>query len=193
MRPTPPACLVAVRYCDFFSGSCVAEDEDGLLGEALLAPPLAEPAVLGCEALELELESLLELGDAALEPPEAEPDLVASLEPDPLMPEDELDEAPGAPGAEGDDDAPPVPPTDAEPELELGALDGDEAEPLGVAVVLELEEPGLDEVLLVSPRSHAASPNASATATARVESFMCPPWVGFKYNRRASSAPSLSP
>jgi len=43
---------------------------------------------------------------------------------------------------------------------------------------LELDAP--EEVLLVSPRSHAARPKASATATAKVESFMCPPWLGYE-------------
>ena len=88
----------------------------------------------------------------------------------------------------------PLAPPEAEPgfaaSLEAGALgldeaplDGDEGDVLGEAAVLELEEPGVDEVLLVSPRSHAARPRASATATARAESFMCPPWVGTKEER----------
>jgi hypothetical protein len=90
--------------------------------------------------------------------------------------------------------AAPLAPPEAEPgfaaSLEAGALgldeaplDGDEGDVLGEAAVLELEEPGVDEVLLVSPRSHAARPRASATATARAESFMCPPWVGTKEER----------
>ena len=91
-----------------------------------------------------------------LAPPEADPDLGVSLEADPLMPpEDELEED----GLDGLDVAPP---------------DGDEGE-LGDDV-LELEEP--DVLLGLSPRSHAARPRASATATAMAESFMCPPWVG---------------
>lgn len=171
MRPAPCWSLLS-RYWDFLTGSLAGSLAGSwvveLLGELVL--PLAAPELLGCAA-ELELEPLL-LGEAPLAPPEAEPDFAASLEPDPLIPAEELDEEPGV------DEAP---------------LDGDEAEPLGVAAVLELEEPGVDEVLLVSPRSHAASPRAIATATARIESFMSPPWVGFKYNRRASSAPSLSP
>jgi len=93
-----------------------------------------------------------------LAPPEAEPDFGLSLEAEPdfvlsLEGDVGLDDAP----ADGDE----------------GELDGEEAAP-------ELEEPGVDEVLLVSPRSHAARPKASATATARVESFMCPPWLGRK-------------
>jgi hypothetical protein len=97
-----------------------------------------------------ELELLLEeLGLLGLlAPPEAEPDFALSLDEDGL---DELDEAPP---------------------------DGDEGELLGEDV-LELEEPGPDEVLpALSPRSHAARPRASATATAIADSFMCPPWLG---------------
>ena len=137
-----------------------------LLGDELLAPPLG---VLG----ELELE-LLELGELELAPPEAEPDFVLSLEADPLMPEDELED--GLDGlVELDDEAPP---------------DGDdEGELLGEDDVLELGEP--DEVLELSPRSHAARPRASATATAIAESFMCPPWVGCL--ETASCAPGASP
>ena len=134
--------------------------------------PLAEPDVLGCAAeLELELESLplglLALGEAELAPPEAEPDFAASLEPDPLIPAEELDEEPGELGL---DEAP---------------ADGDEGELLGEDEVLELEEPGVDEVLLElsPPRSHAARPKASATAAASMESFMCPPWLGIKRKR----------
>ena len=176
------------RYCDFFAGSFagswVVEDEELPLGEELLAPPAAEPVLpleapepLGCAA-ELELESLLlgllALGEAELAPPEAEPDFVASLEPDPLIPEEELDEEPGALGL---DEAP---------------ADGDEGELLGEDDVLELEEPGVDEVLLeLSPRSHAARPKASATAAAKMESFMCPPWLGIQRNA-ANCAPGLT-
>jgi len=123
--------------------------------------PLEEPGLLGCAELELELlglELLGLLGEAELAPPEAEPDLVASLEPDPLIPEEELDEEPGELGL---DEAPD--------EGELGEE------------VLELEEPGVDEVLLeLSPRSQAARPKASATAAANRESFMCPPRLGYK-------------
>jgi hypothetical protein len=130
------------------------------------------------------------LGEA-LEPPEAEPDfdvselLLASLELPLLMPADELeepgvDEAPPEGAALLDDeelgdeelgvvdDAPP----EADPEVEPGALDGDD----GLAL-LELDEPGAEDDLLALSRSHAARPKARATATARVESFMGPPWV----------------
>ena len=113
---------------------------------AVLAPPLGELALLLLEELGL-------LG--LLAPPEADPDLGVSLEADPLMPEDELEED----GLDGLDEAPE---------------DGD-GELLGEDV-LELEEP--DVLLGLSPRSHAARPRASATATAMAESFMCPPWVG---------------
>ena len=164
----------------FFSASCdVADDEllgeDELaLGVELLAPPLAEPEVLGCAALELELElGLLALGDAALEPPEADPDFAGSLElealgDDALGDELELED----PGVDGEDDAPPVPPTDAEPDAEPDVPGVLELEPLGDDAVLELEEPGALEVRLESLLSHAARPNARATANASVESFM---------------------
>lgn len=143
------------------AGSCVVEDDEplglGLLGDELLAPPLGE--------LELLLEELGLLGLLGLlAPPEALPDLGVSLEADPLMPEDELDED----GLDGLDEAPP----DGD-EDELG-----EGELLGEDDVLELEEPGLDELLLALSRSHAARPRASATATAIADSFMCPPWLG---------------
>src|SRR3954468_845231 len=145
------------RYCDFLAGSCVGEDDGPLglelLGDELLAPPLGELELLLLE--ELGLLGLLGL----LAPPEADPDLGVSLEADPLMPEDELDED----GLDGLDDAPP---------------EGDEDELLGEGDVLELEEPGLDELLLALSRSHAARPSATATATAIADSFMCPPWVG---------------
>ena len=69
-----------------------------------------------------------------------------------------------------------APPDGDEDEL---LLEGDDGEVDGeVDDGLELDAP--EEVLLVSPRSHAARPKASATATARVESFMCPPWLGRK-------------
>jgi hypothetical protein len=144
-----------------------------------VAPPAAEPEAPAVEpdalgALAPEPAPALLLG-AALEPPEAEPDFEASLVPDPLAAE--LD-APGLAG--GVDEAPPVPPTDAEPDEELGApaeggvLLGEDAE-------LELDEPGLEALFEVSPpRSQAARPKASATAVASMESFMCPPRLGYK-------------
>ncbi|MFL6563747.1 MAG: hypothetical protein ACJ8G5_02360 [Burkholderiales bacterium] len=144
------------------AGSCVVEDDEplglGLLGDELLAPPLGE--------LELLLEELGLLGLLGpLAPPEALPDLGVSLEADPLMPEDELDED----GLDGLDEAPP----DGDEDELLG-----EGELLGEDDVLELEEPGLDELLLALSRSHAARPRARATATAIADSFMCPPWLG---------------
>ena len=124
------------------------------------ALPLAEPEVPG----ELELGELeLELGELELAPPEAEPDLVLSLEADPLMPEDELEE--GLDGLEEDDGL---------VELDEAPPEGDEEGELLGEDVLELGE--LDVLLELSPRSHAARPRASATATAIAESFMCPPW-----------------
>src|SRR3954463_15492417 len=165
------------RYCDFLAGSCVGEDEEPLglelLGDELVPPPLGEVELLLLE--ELGLLGLLGL----LAPPEALPDLGVSLEADPLMPEDELDED----GLDGLDEAPPE---GDEDEL-LG-----EGELLGEDDVLELEEPGLDELLLALSRSHAARPRASATATAIADSFMCPPWVGM-LQMAANCAPDLNP
>jgi hypothetical protein len=88
-------------------------------------------------------------------------------------------------------------PPEAEPDF---ALSLDDADPLMLPEG-ELEEDGLDgleelgddEVLLgLSPRSHAARPRASATATAIAESFMCPPRVGVLC-KAANCAPGLNP
>lgn len=101
------------------------------------------------------------------------------------MPAEELDEAPGVavePVGAGVLDAPPVPPTDAEPEAEPEGLDGVVA-PLGEEAVLELDEPGAVVVRFGLSASHAASPKARATAAVRMDSFMCPPWVGIKKYR----------
>jgi len=98
-----------------------------------------------------------------LAPPEAEPDLLLSLEADPLMPEEGLD------GLDEDDDE--------------GELLGED--------VLELGE--LDVLLELSPRSHAARPRASATATEIAESFMCPPWGWGASEEAANCAPGLNP
>jgi hypothetical protein len=168
---------------------CALELElESLLLGAGLEPPeepdfevseLAEPDELLAGSLEPE--------GAALEPPEAEPDfevseldeldglLAGSLDGvEEALPEGGVaalldDEEPGVADEELGvvDDAPP----EADPEVEPGALDGDD----GVAL-LELDEPGAEEDLLALSRSHAARPKARATATARVESFMGPPW-----------------
>lgn len=154
-------------------------EDDEPLG---LAPPEAEPEALPLAEPEapgeLELGELeLGLGELELAPPEAEPDLVLSLEADPLMPEDELEE--GLDGLGEDDGL---------EELDEAPPDGDdEGELLLGEDVLELGE--LDFEL--SPRSHAARPRASATATAIAESFMCPPWLGCK--EAANCAPGLTP
>lgn len=112
-----------------------------------------------------------------------------SLEADPLIPEEELLEAPGELGledvpAEGDEDDELLEGDDGE------LLEGDDDGELdGEEDVLELDEPGL---LLESGRSHAARPNARATAKARVESFMCPPWLG-NWDYAANCGPDLTP
>jgi len=103
---------------------------------------------------------------------------VLSLAADPLMPEDELEE--GLDGLDEDDGL---------DELDEAPPEGDEEGELLGEDVLELGE--LDVLLELSPRSHAARPRASATATAIAESFMCPPWLGCK--EAANCAPGLNP
>ncbi len=76
-------------------------------------------------------------------------------------------------------------------ELDEAPPDGDEGELLGEDV-LELEEPGPEVLLGLSPRSHAARPRASATATAMAESFMCSSVVGV-LQMAANCAPDLNP
>jgi hypothetical protein len=141
------------------------ELELGELGELLLGAALEPLEPLG-EALGelLELELLGEL----LAPPEAEPDFDASLEADPLVP------------------------VEAEPDAEPLAPEGDDGDVLLGEDELELDAPGLDALLLRSPPlSQAARPKARATAPARRESFMCPPWLG--KDTRASCEPDLTP
>jgi len=130
----------------------VLEDED----EELPGVELLGEVVLPLAAPLL--LGLLGLALGELAPPEAEPDFDASL--DPLIPEEELDEELGEVGLDelGLDEAPD---------------DGEEGE------LLELGEPG--EVLLeLSPRSQAARPKASASAAASIESFICPPRLGYE-------------
>ena len=156
-------------YCDFFSGSC------GVVAEEL--------ELEGCE--ELSLEGAAELDDE-------DGELVA---PEPAVPEPEL----GA--ALEDEDAPPAlsffwmsieVDEELEPDGEVGAAvvpeadeddepDGAAVEPDGEVVLEELEAP--DGARLLSLRSQpvrAAAPNARETARARVETFMWPPWLGYK-------------
>jgi hypothetical protein len=63
-----------------------------------------------------------------------------------------------------------------EPELDGGGVEDDGEEelllPLPLVPLLDLPPP------LSWPQ--AARPKAMATATARVESFMCPPWLGYE-------------
>jgi hypothetical protein len=71
---------------------------------------------------------------------------------------------------------------EVELELELpalGELDGGGEDGVDDALLLE-PEPGELEVLSARSWSQAARPNASATATANVESLMCASKVGYK-------------
>jgi hypothetical protein len=158
-------------YCFFCAGSFASVDGDeappaGLEGEAPLAGLEGEAPLLEVEAPALGLE---------LAPPEAEPDFGLSLDADPL---DEL----------GELGLVVAPPDGDEEELEL---EGDEGE-LDGEVDDGLEPDAPEEVLELSPRSHAARPKASATATAKMESFMCPPRLGYE-KRGANCAPGVSP
>jgi hypothetical protein len=146
------------------SGGVAAAELDELLG------------VLGCA---LELLDELESAGAALAPPEAEPDFDVSADEElgGVTPMDVLDD--DEPGVAGVAEVPPEAELDEAP----GAVEGDEGVALLLFAVLELE-PGADEVRAASSRLHAARPKASATASARVVSFMCPPWLGIRKFRR---------
>ena len=157
-----------MRYCDFFAGSCVAEELE-------LAPPE------GCEELSLDGAAELEEldGDEELEP---DGELVAPEPAEPLVPAEPLDGA-----ALEDDDAPPAlsffwMSTEVDEELEPepeGAVLGAAVEPDGEVVLEELEAPAGARLLsLRSQPVRTAAPNARETARARVDTFMWPPWLG---------------
>jgi hypothetical protein len=136
------------------------DEDDGVLVEpAPAAPPL-----------------VLELGEELDDAPPLAGLLVVSLELEELEPGDDGEELLGE-LVEPEDDALP------EGELlgdEVVPLDEDE-EPEGEVVAPEGE---VDEELeeRSAPRSHAVisdAPSARETATARVESLMWPPWLGY--------------
>ena len=135
------------------------DEDDGVLVEpAPAAPPL-----------------VLELGEELDEAPPLAGLLVVSLELEELDGEDEL--APGV--VEPEDDA--LPDGEVDGELVVPLADEDE-EPDGEVVEPDGE---VDEELedLSAPRSHAVisdAPSARETATARVESLMWPPWLGYR-------------
>ena len=110
---------------------------------------------------------------------------------------------------------PEVAPPEAAPELDLGSglgvgaelppegeVDEDELEPEldGGGV----EDDGEEELLLPLPPvplldlppplswPQAARPKAMATASASVESFMCPPWLGIR-KKAAKNGPGVNP
>jgi len=185
------------RYCDFFSGvadelelappvepdaepeaepeGCALDEDDESLGCCVVEPAPAEPPLVleapepeGC-ALELEGALL----DEDEEPPLALSFFWMSIEVD-----DELEPEPegAALEPEGDDVVPA-----AELEDEPGAVLGEAVEPAGDVVLLdELAAPGARELLSSPQAVRAAAPNAMETATARVESFMWPPWLGYR-------------
>jgi hypothetical protein len=143
------------------------------------------PELLGCE-LELELESLLpdelppealppEVAPPEVAPPEAEPDFAGSFAGSLVLvlPEalDELGELGELGVVAAEPPAEPLAEPDAAPE---GGVDGvDEA---GDDALLLL--PALPADLPALSWPQAARPSAAATATAIIENFMCPPWLG---------------
>jgi hypothetical protein len=148
----------------------VVAEELELAPEPLCVPE-AEPE--GCA--EVELEAPPDDGCDVLEPAPAAPPLV----------EPELDGA-----ALEDDEAPPLALSffwmstevdeELEPELDGAGLGVAELPaPDGEVVLAELDAPA--GARLLSARSQpvrTAAPNAMETASARVESFMWPPWLG---------------
>ncbi|HEX2197828.1 MAG TPA: hypothetical protein VHG88_04300 [Burkholderiales bacterium] len=110
-----PLSVANNAYCDFFSGSCVAPDDEAPLGELLAPDELLLGELLG-ELLLGELPLLPDAPDGLeleLAPPEAEPELdfegsVALGELDELPPEGEVAEDEPEPELGGVDDAPPL-------------------------------------------------------------------------------------
>lgn len=141
------------------------EDDGGVLVEpAPAAPPL-----------------VLELGEELDEAPPLAGLFDASLELEELDGEEEL--APGV--VEPEEDALPEGELDGD---DVVPLDDEDEEPEGDVVEPEGE---VDEEL-EPPRSHAVisdAPSARETATARVESLMWPPWLGYEM-RGARIGPS---
>jgi hypothetical protein len=139
------------------------------LGGCLLAPPAAEPeAAPAAGGLEDSLAASAGLSFSA----EGAEGVAALLDEElggvpvapPVLPAAELlDDAPGAGEADGGD------------AVSLFAAGG---------------EPGAD-VVRSGPLSQAARPNASAVASASVDSFMFPPWLGYR-KRAAICAPGLT-
>ena len=160
-------------YCFFFSGSGVAGDE-APLGVERSRRPRTSPSCWGCWAARPRSWSSNRCcsGCSARPrsaPPEAEPDFGASLR---ARPAHSGGRAAGR--------------------SRCARAGRGASRRRRRRVWATLDEVG--EVLLgLSPRSHAARPKASATATARVESFMRPPWVGVQKNKAANCGPGLTP
>jgi hypothetical protein len=172
--------LLLARYFVWVVESLLEPLEDGVeddeeLGDeelSLVEPAPAEP--LG-EELELELDG--ELDDA---PPLALSFFCASLELEDeldgagalVVPEAELEDEPGVELGElvvPEPDMEPEPEPVVAPEPE-GVVELEEDAPLGAF------EPPLSDLL---QPAIIAPPNARETASARVESFIWPPWLGY--------------
>lgn len=115
-----------------------------------------------------------------LAPPAAEPDFFSSS--GAVVADEEEEDEPA--GDEGVAVEPVEPEPDIEPEPE--AAPDEEGEEGFVAVEPELEvEPAPEGEVVVSPALspqavRTLAPNARETAIARVESLMCPPWLGYR-------------
>ncbi len=163
-------------YCDFFSGSL----------EGSFAGSLAPEALEG--ALPEELDGALLLVEP-LAPPEAEPelDLEGSLAGS-LAPEELEDDDDGELG--GVAELPPEGELDeVEPDVEDGGVDDGDEELLLLPLVPLAPLPALPPPL---SWPQAARPRAMATATANVESFMGPPWLGMG-KEAAKNGPGVNP
>lgn len=149
--------------------------EDGC---AWLDEPEVEPLVDGCEELELE-DELESLGCCVEAPAPAEPLMLEEPEPEGWALE--LDGA----VVDDEDEEPPLALSffwmsiEVDEELEP-APEGAAVEPEGAVVLDELDDAGARSRLLSPQPARTAAPNVIETATAMVESFMWPPWLGYR-------------
>lgn len=134
-------------------GAAELDEDDGADEEPDAAEPLMEPEGAGAVVL-----------DEDDEPPEAWSFFWMSIEVD-----EELEPEGAALELDGEV---------VVPEAELEDEPGAAVEPDGEVVVDELDEAGVRGLLLSPQPATTAAPNAMETASARVESFMRPPWLG---------------
>jgi hypothetical protein len=173
----PLAALPVAVLCSSFFFSLGSADAPPAAAEELAAPPdvvppvvalppAAPPVAVLCSSFFFSLGSA-DAPPAAAEELAAPPGCVWGEGAAPA-----LGEALGAPVA------PPVPPTAAEPEMEVPAVPPAGPEGEEDWALLEAPLPGVGAPARRSSSPQAARPSAMATASAGVESFMCPPWLG---------------